>query len=158
MADSYTKKSEYGLIDEGAYECVLETATIGQTPNGTDKIDLKFRIRADIEQKFKGRYIFDTIWKDKTNPNLFDTKKINKLLGTQRDIKEGETFNTIEDVIKVLNGALMIVNVKTGFNEYYGEDRNYIAYYTPTKVVVQGMPIVGDVRNSVSISEDDLPF
>ena len=154
MADSYVKTSEYGLIDEGAYECILESAIIGTTPNGTEKIDLKIRIRNDIDQKFKGRYIFDTIWKDKETPRLFDKKKINKLLGTQKHIKEGTAFTTIEDVLAVLNGARLVANVKSSFNEYYGEDRNYVSYYTPSKAVAQSIT----TNEPIAITEDDLPF
>lgn len=51
---SYDNKRQFSLIEENDYECFIEDASITQFPSGTEALNLKFRIREDVEeQKFK---------------------------------------------------------------------------------------------------------
>lgn len=55
----------------GDYEVVVLEAKKAVTPNGKEKIALRYVIRNDVDQKFKNGLIFDDIWK-KHEPNEDD--------------------------------------------------------------------------------------
>lgn len=154
MADKgYTYNAESNVKKEGVYECFIEKLEQGETNNGIKRINITFRIRSDVEQEYKGGTIFDTIWREKENPEFYDKKKINRLLGTQ-NVKEGTTFASIEEVIKCLNGAKLQVNLGVRFSEYSGKDENYVKYYGSSKVVEQTFAN----NDTIEITEEDLPF
>ena len=51
-----------GLLPEGLYECVIKSAAIDTTKNGTEYFDVRFVIRNDIQdQKYANKYIFHSI-------------------------------------------------------------------------------------------------
>lgn len=154
MADKgYTYNAESNVKKEGVYECFIEKLEQGETNNGIKRINITFRIRSDVEQEYKGGTIFDTIWREKENPEFYDKKKINRLLGTQ-NVKEGTTFASIEEVIKCLSGAKLQVNLGVRFSEYSGKDENYVKYYGSSKVVAQTFAN----NETIEITEEDLPF
>lgn len=49
------------LIPEGEYECVVRTAALNSTANGTPYFDVRLVIRNDVSQKFSNRYIFHSL-------------------------------------------------------------------------------------------------
>lgn len=153
MADKYTYTSENKLIKEGAYECFIEKIVLGTTKNGTENISINLRVRSDIEQECKNRVIYDTIWKEKENPEFFDRRKINRLLGTQK-VAEGTTYSSVDEIIDFLKGKTLCVNLGVRFSDYKGADENYVKFYTSTKVVEQTFT----TNESVDITEDELPF
>lgn len=154
MADKgYTYNAESNVKKEGVYECFIEKLEQGETNNGVKRINITLRIRSDVEQEYKNGTIFDTIWREKDNPEFYDRRKINRLLGTQ-NVKEGTSFASIEEIIKFLNGANLQVNLGVRFSEYSGKDENYVKYYGSSKVVAQTFTN----NESIEITEDDLPF
>lgn len=162
---SYTyEKEEIGLLPEGDYEAVLQdmATKILPPPSGKEKIAITFRIRDDVEQDCKGRLVFEDIWKEKENPQYYNRKRLNKLLGTQT-IEDGTVFETIEDIITFLKGAFLIVHVTKEFDEYSGQDRNRIAYYKPTKNGAQSIAPTEKTEEQptgavMDIPDDQLPF
>ena len=104
----------------------------------------------------------------KENPDVFNRKQINQLLGTQK-IEDGQEFQTINDVIKFLENAPLIIHVSVEFDDWRGEDVNTISYYKKTKIVPQQV-VGGDeepkpapqaqqpVTEGVVLDDEVLPF
>ena len=162
----YTFENDNELIADGDYEAVIERAEVKVIPtSGKEKFSVMFRIRNDVEQPCKNRVIFDDIWKSKNDPEHFNQKRINKILGTQA-VKEGEAFETIDDIAKKMLGGYLIIHVGHEFDDYYGEDRNRIVWFAKTKNGAQKLG--GEVPAPTStpskpkpkpeIDDEDLPF
>ena len=116
----------YELLKEGEYEVVIETIEIKTLQSGKEKIGIKFRVRSDVEQDAKGRIVFEDIWKEKENPQYFNRRRLNQLLGTQH-LKDGVVFEGIEGIIEVLKGAYVRIKVAVQFSEYRKEDENKVS-------------------------------
>jgi hypothetical protein len=140
----------YELLKEGEYEAVIEAIEIKTLQSGKEKIGIKFRIRTDVEQEAKGRVVFEDIWKEKENPQYFNRKRLNQLLGTQH-LHDGMTFDGIESVLAVLKGGFVRIKVAVQFSEYRKEDENKIAYYKTTTKPAQKI-------EKKEIKDEDVPF
>lgn len=149
----YTYNAEKNVKKEGVYECFIEKMELGETPNGIKRVNVVFRIRSDVEQEYKGAVIYDTIWREKDDAEFYDRKKINRLLGTQK-VKEGTTYESIDEIIKFLAGAKLQVNLGVRFSEYSGKDENYVKFYGSCKVVEQSFT----TNDTIEVNEEDLPF
>ena len=173
-----------GLVKEGDYEAIIERMEVKTIPSGKNKLSVAFRIRDDVDQNYKNKWMFKDIWEEKENPGVFNRKQINQLLGTQT-VTDGQEFASINDVIKFLENAPLIIHISIEFDDYRGEDVNTVSYFKKTKVVpqvIQGeedempqspvppMPDVntGDLpsvepkkeapQKGVVIGDDELPF
>ena len=161
MSYTYTKQETNDLVKDGDYECTIENIKIKTTPNGVEYLSLMFRVRDDVEQAYQNRCLFDSIWHPKDNPNIFNPKRINQLLGTQA-VQDGQVFDSIDDVINFLTGAKLIAHVKTEFNEYQGKDVNVIKYFNksahlPQKLGDNYKKDAPDTGMKV-VDDEDLPF
>lgn len=151
-----------GLVKEGDYEAIIERMEVKTIPSGKNKLSVAFRIRDDVDQNYKNKWMFKDIWEEKDNQGVFNRKQINQLLGTQK-IDDGQEFESINDVIKFLENAPLIIHVSIEFDDYRGEDVNTISYFKKTKVVPQ--VIQGDdedipqspVPPMPDVNTDDLP-
>lgn len=156
MPYKYEKTSS--LVKNGDYEAKLENIERKTLPSGTEKLSLTWRIRDDIEgQSYGNKVLFEDIWREKESPEHFNRKRINQLLGTQKEVKEGTVFETINDIIEYMIGKYAIIHVDEVFDDYRGEDINKISYYkssnqTPKQLGTQ-------IKSSSSVVDnDDLPF
>lgn len=168
MAD-YTYESENELKEEGDYEVIVEKMEVRILPSGTEKLFVQYRIRDDVEQKYKNACLFEDIWHEKENPNLFNRKRINRMLGTQ-DVKEGQVFASINNICDFMIGQKLIVHLVKQYDDYRGEEVNSIAYYKRTNFGSKQLPQGGanpqpqpkkevpSPLQEVEISDDDLPF
>ena len=168
MAD-YTYENQNDLKEDGDYEVFVEKMEVRILPSGTEKLFVQYRIRDDVEQKYKNSCLFEDIWHEKDNPNLFNRKRINKLLGTQ-DVKEGQVFANINEICNFMLGKKLIVHLVTQYNDYRGEEENSISYYKRTANAPQQLkgaptPTQPKADNSLpkpvsipEIDDDDLPF
>lgn len=156
---AYTYENKKTLVETGDYEARLENVERKTLPSGTEKLSLTWRIRDDVEQKYKNKVMFEDIWREKESPEHFNRKRINQLLGTQ-DVKEGTIFETINDIINFVTGKCAVIHIVTAFDEYRGEDVNKVAYYKSSsekpKKVGEPSPKKDDV--AIVVSDDDLPF
>lgn len=164
MAD-YTFNKENELKEEGDYEVFVEKMEIRILPSGTEKLFCQYRVRDDVEQKYKNSCLFEDIWHEKDNPNLFNRKRINRILGTQ-DIEEGTVFESINAICDFMLGKNLIVHLTKQYDEYRGEEVNSIAYYKPTKngnkqVVAPQQTAPEKQFTQIKldvVNDDDLPF
>lgn len=144
----YVYENDFGVVKGGEYEAVIEKIEQRTTPNGKEKLAITYSIRDDIDQDYKNRKLFEDIWKEKDNPDYYNRRRLNQLIGTQ-GVEKGTQFNTIEDIISLLVGAKIRLVVATQINEYNGEEENKISYYKPTKF---------KDKQVVELTENELPF
>ncbi len=151
--------SSYELLKEGEYEVFIEKATIKDTLTGKQKIALQFRVRSDVEQEGKNRVIFEDIWKERENPQFYNRKRLNQLLGTQH-LSDGTSFESIEKLLEAITGANLVVKVGIDFDDYYKKDVNYISYYKSTKAAAKAVGGTKDQKKPAvkEIKDEDLPF
>lgn len=132
MANEYTYEgNDNELKEEGDYEVFVEKMEVRVLPSGTEKLFVQYRIRDDVEQKYKNACLFEDIWHEKENPNLFNRKRINRMLGTQ-DVKEGQVFASINSICDFMIGQKLIVHLVKQYDDYRGEEINSISYYKKT--------------------------
>jgi len=160
-------EEEFELLPENDYEVVLEKIEQKQTPSGKKKLQLSYRVRSDVDQEFKNRVVFEDIWEEKDNPGIYNHRRLNKLMGTQENINEGDQFDTIQDVINFLNGVYLQVHIVKEVDPYDNKEKNRVAFYKKTN---HGSQKLDDEVTSPSPSEskksevesffesDDCPF
>ena len=147
------KENNSELIKEGDYEATIERIERKTLPSGKEKLSVMYRIRTDVEQQYKNKCVFEDIWAEKENPKVFNRKRINQLLGTQ-DVKDGTTFETINDVINLLINSDLIIHITIETDTYRGEDVNVIQYYKSSKAKPQSVPM--KQSGNLPVVEDDL--
>ena len=67
----YEKSYIHDLVAEGDYEVYIEEIEKKTLPSGKEKLSVRYRIRADVEQEYKNRVLFEDIWAEKQNPEFF---------------------------------------------------------------------------------------
>jgi hypothetical protein len=148
MSYTFAKgQDKYELIKEGEYEVTLETILEATTMSGKKKLDIVFRIREDVEQEHHNRVVFEAIWQEKET-SFYNRKRLNQLLGTQ-EVKDGTTFNSIQDIIETLKNAKLRVKLIVAFDDYKKQDVNKIAFYKSTQK---------PNKKIVEVKNEDLPF
>jgi hypothetical protein len=163
MSYTYDKNSAYGLIKSGEYEVMIQEASVKTTPNGKEKISLKYKIREDVEQESKGRIVFEDIWKEKENPAFFNRKRLNLLLRTQ-DIENGKTYDDISGLLEDLKGSYLILKITVEMDDYRGEEVNRVIYYRHTHNPSQKVSNTPSNEGQKPVSkgtpklDEDLPF
>lgn len=153
---NYTyEKNDFELIADGEYEVIITDCGVKTLSTGSEKLAICYKIRDDVEQGFKGRLVFEDIWHEKENPQVFNRRRINQLLSTQ-EIKDGTTFENEEALSKFLVGKYLVVVVGKEFNDYLGKDLNRVKYYKDSKHKPQSI----DDTSTAEIDPfvDDLPF
>lgn len=56
---------DFDILPEGDYEVIIRNIEERTTKNGATGLNLSLVVRNDIDQKFKDRYMFYTLWKRK---------------------------------------------------------------------------------------------
>lgn len=165
---SYTyEKVDLELVPAGDYEVTLEVFEKRLAgANKTEKLYLQYRIRSDVEQPRKNSCLFEDIWKEKESPEHFNRKRINQLLGTQ-NVKDGQVFDTINDVINFMLGSNLKLHVTVEFDEYQGRNINRVAWYRSSdfknKSIEQPKPEpkqeeVPPELKKVDLTDAEIPF
>lgn len=160
MAYTFNKSEavQNDLVSEGDYEVQIERIEKKTLPvSGKEKLSVMFRIRSDVEQPNKNRVVFEDIWSEKSNPEFFNRKRINQLMGTQK-IEDGRVFDTISDVIDFLDGSYLRIHVAIEFDDYSGRDRNQVKYYMSSKFGKKELAKPEPETEAIPIMEDELPF
>lgn len=159
MSYTYQKTNIETLMPEGDYEARIENAELKTLPSGTQKLMITYRIRQDVDQMFQNKVMWEDIWRERANPEVFNRKRINQLLGTQ-DLKDGTVFNTINDIISFLKGKTLIIHVIQTFDEYNQKNINIVSWYKSSKVASsEPQPVAEPPKyEEVVIQDDDLPF
>lgn len=132
--DEYTEVKRK-VVDAGRYEVVLSASVSdikNPKPGGpTDYLNLSFKIRDDVNQKFNdGRcYVFKRLFRDKTNPQWFDLPQSGAILATQKGKENYKTkFDEVDEFVQYINGITLAVDVEKVMDDYYNEEVNQINF------------------------------
>ena len=124
------------ILPEGSYECVIKSAALSVTKNGTAFFDVRFVIRNDVSQKYQNKYIFHSIWKKKTPSEAdkqvdgFSFKQIMALAQATK-IPVGKNFASLDEMGKDLVDKPILVNVY--HDPYNGQTNVRVKYVNETK-------------------------
>lgn len=109
--------NDYGLIPEGEYEVVIRNIEERTTGNGATGLNLSLVIRNDVEQKYKDRYLFHTLWK-RREPTESDMQvqgyswgQIMRLAKSAK-LPSGKAYENVQELCKDLLKRPLRVTVK----------------------------------------------
>ena len=165
----FSDREERELIDEGVYEVVLDTAEVRSYKSDSSKqyLSLKYIIRQDVEQKFCGRWVFESVFRDKNNPDQFDHRKLQKIILTQKGKDTFQNkFANEDELIQYINGLTMQIHISVKDPDDYHETQyNEVKYlsYRPSSVKLAelGTPATTAApkkQEFIDFNTDELPF
>lgn len=124
------------LLPEGLYECVVKSASVNSTQNGTPYFDVRFVIRNDVSQKYQNKYIFHSIWKRKTPSEAdmqldgYSFKQIMALAKAAK-IPAGKNYANLDEMGKDIEGKPVLVEVY--HDTYNGNTKARVKYVNESK-------------------------
>ncbi|MFC6261983.1 DUF669 domain-containing protein [Levilactobacillus fujinensis] len=183
---------DYDALPAGNYEMIINNAKEDATKNGAETLQIDLLVRNDLDKvadlaetngKFHNRHIFVDNWKRKAT-NQYDLDGFQYILQAA-GVPENTPLHTVDDFIKLINGAAVRVFVKQEDNTYNGTTTT-VNRVAPWNFEVTQFPQVqhtykdrknaptagnsapspaantsnpfANTGDSVDISEDDLPF
>ncbi len=111
---NHDEAMDMGLIEEGEYEVVVAKAFEDVSKNGSVFINLHLVVRNDIDQKYKNKYIFASIWQSKET-GQYHSGMINTVAKALQ-IENGKKFNTLEELLD--DFKFKTARVTVGHEEY----------------------------------------
>lgn len=132
--DGLSENSE--LLPEGEYECVIKSADLNTTKNGTPYFDVRFVVRNDVEQKYKNKYIFHSMWKKK-EPTPADAQVDNfsfkQIMSLAKAVKlpQGKTYETLDQMGADMVGKPVLVTIE--HNTYKDSTTERVKYTNESK-------------------------
>jgi hypothetical protein len=104
------------LIEEGTYEVIVHKAFEDVAKSGTMFINLQLVVRNDVDQKYKNKYIFASIWQSKQTGE-YHKGMLNTVAKALR-IENGKRYNSLEELLNDFVNRTARVTVK--HEEYNG--------------------------------------
>lgn len=115
------KDNDFGLITEGDYEVVLEKVEKKISAKNNEYLRITFSIREDVNQDFKRRKLWYTIFKRQNDP-AFNFNKINEIIITQEGRKDYKRhFKELDEIFQYLVGLHLKLTVGIEFNNSKGD-------------------------------------
>lgn len=161
-SDKKVADAEFGLIDEGVYEVTLEKLEPRKsTKNGknTEYMNVTFTIRDDVEQNFKKRKIWYTIFK-RDGDKAYNFKDINSIIITQEGRDDYKRhFSNVDEIFQYLIGLHMRIKICVEFNDFKGQDGNIVDKdsFQPSEWDANHKDAPKEVAIE-DIKDEDLPF
>lgn len=147
--DSYSGSK---LMPEGEYEVIIKSANEDATKAGTVYINMPLIVRNDVDQPYKNKYIFYSIWKNKQtgeyNSKAFNT--IAKAIG----LENGRKFSSLEELLRAFEGRTALITLK--HEEYNGKKSERVAFWNPSKTGTCAHQFKD--KTPQEEMHDDLPF
>lgn len=147
---------DMSLIEEGEYEVIVAKAFEDATPNGAVFINLHLQVRNDIDQKYKNRYIFASIWQSKQT-GQYHPGMLNTIAKALR-IENGKTYNSLEEL---LNDFIhRTARVKVVHEEYNGKTYERVKSWEPSRFdVCNHVFKTSDIpAGFVEVEDGNIPF
>ena len=157
------ENTEFDLIDEDEYEVVLEKLEPKtSTKNGktTKYLNITFTIRDDVDQKYKKRKLWYTIFA-RDNDIAFNFNAINAIIITQEGRSDYKRhFHSVDEIFQYLVGLHLKLKVGIEFNQFKGKDDNIIVEdsFAPSVWDTEDHSVHGKNLDSIEITDDDIPF
>lgn len=163
------KSDDFELIAPGVYEVTIERIdkkTSNKNGKTTDYLNFTFVIRDDVEQNFRNRKVWYTVFRregEKFSNIAYDFKTMNLIITTQENKPDYKRhFSDIDEIIQYLVGAHMTVEIVTEFSNYKNADVNEIKdrSFGPSEwdQAPHAAPTTETAAATTEISDDDLPF
>lgn len=172
-----TSADNFDLITNGNYECKIEKVEEKITTTNKKYLNLYIRIRNDIEQKFRNRVVFKTLWEETEGENKgkYDPRGIFFIVKaiTNQDVLDSvlATLNTTKDIIDYISNKNVQCNIITRTYQTLNGDtkkENAIKMFLPTSTTAKVLPTPtikvqvdnADIDTNSEKTDDgyDLPF
>ena len=133
-----SSSGDYELIPAGEYEVVIRNIEERTTKKGAVGINLSLVIRNDVEQKYKDRYLFHTLWKRKepTEADMqvqgYSFKQI-MILAKAAKLPSGKAYENVQQLCEDLLKRPLRVTVEHEVSDYDGKTRENIRYINESK-------------------------
>jgi len=131
FSTNYEDVNDFDLIPKGEYEVVITKIEERTTQKGATGLNFTLVIRNDVEQKYKNRLIFHTLWKrrEPTQADMsvqgYSFKQVMQLAKAVR-LPSGKSYETVYSLCDELGGRVMRVTV--GHREYDGRTYEEVKY------------------------------
>lgn len=152
------------LIPQGDYEVIVKKAEEKETKNGDKKyISIQLAVRNDIDQKYKNKIIFESLFKSK-DTGKYQMKQFNTISKALK-IPNGKNYGSLDELLGDWNNKSMLVRIK--HEEYNGNTNARVGFYNeskfkdcnhvwPVKTDNQQMADMG--FNELSGQDDEFPW
>ena len=125
-------QEQQGLIKPGDYEVVIKAVTEGTSQQkGTPFIQLELVVRNDVNQEFKNKHVWYTIWDTPTTREKGIYAKQINTVSKHTGVQNGTNFNSVADWGRFISGRPVLATVK--LEEYNGEQKERVTFINATK-------------------------
>ena len=130
--DTNNTSEQQGVMEPGDYEVVIKEVTEGtSTQKGTPFIQIELVVRNDVNQKYKNKHLWYTIWDTPvTREKGVYAKNINTI-SKHTGVQNGASFNSVMDWGRFITGRPVVATVK--LEEYNGEQKERVSYISGSK-------------------------
>ncbi len=130
--DTNNVQEPQGIMKPGDYEVVIKEVTEGASKQkGTPYIQIELVVRNDVNQEYKNKHLWYTIWDTPaTREKGMYTKQINTV-SRHTGVQNGASFNSIQDWGRFIEGRPVLATVK--LEEYNGEQKERVSFISATK-------------------------
>jgi hypothetical protein len=124
------------LLPEGDYEVIIKYASENATKGGTMYINVVCVLRNDVDQKFKNKYLWYSIWQKKAptpadlNCGGYSSKQIQNL-SKAVGLLDGKKYETIADWCNDLKNHIFRATVE--HEEYKGQTNARVKWVNESK-------------------------
>jgi hypothetical protein len=174
FGEEFDSKGEFELIDDGKYEVTIDKIEPKISSKGNKYLNVTFKIRDDVEQKFKNRKLFYRINAKEGDATGYDFNRLNKLIITQKNTSNYKKYFTdVDEVLQYLVGLHLVITVETAFDDYNQKERNNVKDWAfepsvwdtqehPTPIIKEHTEALEETAKEaekvLDLPDDDLPF
>ena len=150
------------LIPQGDYEVIVKKTEEKETKNGDKKyISIQLAVRNDIDQKYKNKIIFESLFKGKES-GKYNMKQFNTVSKALK-IPNGKNYSSLDELLGDWNNKTALVRIK---HEKYNDNINArVGFWSESKFPTcnhewkldnQQMAEMG--FTPLAAADDDCPF
>lgn len=145
-----------GLMAEGTYEVLVVKAAEDVTKNGTEHINMHLVVRNDIDQKYKNKYVFHSMFKGKQTGQYHSG--ILNTIAKALQIQNGKKFDSLDALLKDFVGKTAKITIK--HEEYNGNTNERVKAWEPSKFTTCNHQFKDKVDNGfIAVNDtEDIPF
>lgn len=136
FSTNYDDVQDFDLIPKGEYEVIIRNIEERTTQNGATGLNMTLVIRNDVEQKYKNRCIFHTLWKrrEPTEADMqvqgYSFKQIMQLAKATM-LPSGKSYETVNGLCADLINH--VIRVTIDHEEYNGRTSERVKYMNSSK-------------------------
>ncbi|WP_312907263.1 DUF669 domain-containing protein [Tissierella praeacuta] len=157
---NHDEAMDTSVIEEGTYEVLVAKAFEDVSKNGSIFINLHLVVRNDVDQKYKNKYIFASIWQNKET-GQYHSGMINTVAKSLK-IENGKRFNSLQELLDDFLNKTARVTVK--HEEYNGKAYERVQSWEPSRfntcnhVFKESQNTGTGISGFYPVDNDDIPF